>query len=384
MAIVRPSRGGYIRAFGCGWFIKEFLLGRGPQGAAAVDPRKGACQTDIWFHYKRAVHRAYAEDTVAREQEKRIRQRLEPYSEEEYARLVERHFHRIPYKLVKARYHSFRRYFHYLKQLEWVELTGEEERSILQEETDDHHDAHPRKLYRLTREGIEAPDEDWSNPQRLIYAMIGEEAIEDYIRAKRREHKYRRPGKYDHFLRPFTAGMFIREYLMGLGPEDSPKVDPDEGDYTEHIFYHYKEALRRVYARDAVARENELRIRDGLEPYTSEEYGERMEWHLDRIPYRLHRARSISFFKYFYFVKRLGFVEPTGREEESYIQGITYPDAPPCRYYRLTAKGKEAPEHEWYRPQLTLYPEFTPEYFAQKNKERKLRFEIRGEQQGDQ
>ncbi|MDD5082741.1 MAG: hypothetical protein PHU08_05145, partial [Dehalococcoidales bacterium] len=187
----------------------------------------------------------------------------------------------------------------------------------------------------------------------------------------RKEKKYRRPRKYEHFLRPFTVGMFIRNYLLGLGPENSPTIDPEEGDYTEHIFYHYKEALRRAYARDAVARENDRRIQKKEEPYTPAEYAERLEWHLERIPYKLHRARSISFFKYFYYLKRLGFVELTGREEESYIQSIDYADAPSRRYYRLSAKGKASPEHEWYRPQITLYPEFTPEYFAQKNLERR-------------
>jgi len=367
---LRPARGGFLRPFGCGIFIRDFLLGRGPFESSKIDPHKGACQEDIFYHYKLALHRAFAEDAVAREQERRAKKGLELYTPEEYAERVEWHFRRIPYKLVKSRFHSFRRYFHYLKQLQWVEKTGALERSTLQEVTGDHPDAHPRRLYRLTKEGIAAPDEDWANPQRLIYAQIGEEDIEDYLRQKRKEHKYRRPGKYEHFLRPFTAGMFIHDYLLGLGPEDSPKIDPDEGDFTERIFYHYKEALRRAYARDAVARENDRRIQKKQEPYTPEEYAERLEWHLERIPYKLHRARSISFFKYFYFVKRLDFVEPTGREEESYIQGITYPDAPPCRYYRLSAKGKAAPEHEWYRPQLTLYPQFTPQYFAQKNMER--------------
>jgi hypothetical protein len=165
--------------------------------------------------------------------------------------------------------------------------------------------------------------------------------------------------------------MFIRDYLTGLGPEDTPKIDPDEGDYAERIFYHYKGALRRAYARDAVAWENERRVRAGRDEYSAEEYAERLEWHLERIPYKLHRARSISFFRYFHYLKQLGFVEPTGREEESYIQGITYPEAPPCRYYRLSTEGKAAPEYDWYRPQLTLYPEFTPEYFAHKNRERR-------------
>ncbi len=268
-------------------------------------------------------------------------------------------------------YHSFRRYFHYLKQLKWVEQTGVVEVSTLQEATGHHPVAHPRKLYRLTREGIMAADEEWSNPQAFLYPEMADMPIEEYFREKRGERKYRRPRREERFLRPFTAGMFIREYLMGLGPESSPKIDAGEGDYTEHIFYHYKEALRRAYARDAVARENDLRIQRKQEPYTPQEYAQRLEWHLERIPYKLHRARSISFFRYFHYLKQLGFVEPTGKEAESYIQGIDYPDAPPCRYYRLSTKGRAAPEHEWYRPQLTLYPEFTPEYFAQKNFERR-------------
>ena len=216
-----------------------------------------------------------------------------------------------------------------------------------------------------------AREEHWANPQRLIYPMIGDEDIVDYVREKRKLHKYRRPGKYDRYLRPFTVGQFIRAYLAGLGPEGSTKIDPDEGDYTERIFYHYKEALRRAYARDAVERENSARIQKKREPFTTEEYAERIQWHLDRIPYKLHRARSISFFKYFYFVKRLDFVERTGREDESYIQSLTYTDAPPCRYYRLSEKGKAAPEYDWYRPQLTLYPKLNKQYFAQKNVERK-------------
>lgn len=368
---IRPTRGGYLRPFGCGIFIRDFLRGLGPFGSLEIDPNKGACQEDIFYQYKGSLHAAYAEDAVAREQERRIKKGLEPYTDEEYAEGVDWHFRRIPYKLVKSRYHSFRRYFHYLKQLDWVELTGGEEVSVMQDVTGHHPDSHPRKLYRLTREGIEATEEDWSNPQRLIYSLIGDVPIEDYIKEKRKEHKYRRPGKYEHFLRPFTAGMFIREYLMGLGPEGSLRIDPDEGDYTEHIFFYYKEALRYAYARDAVARENDRRIQKKEESYTPEEYAERLEWHLERIPYKLHRARSISFFRYFHFLKQLGFVERTGHEDESYIQSITYPEAPPRRYYRLSAKGKAAPEHEWYRPQLTQYPEFTPEYFAQKNMERR-------------
>ena len=369
---VRPDKGGFARAFGCGEFIRDFLLGLGPFGSSRIDPGKGAVTQDIFYYYKVALHTSFAQTAVDKENERRIKAGLRIYTEEEYADRVDWHLRRLPYKLVKARYHSFQRYFHWLKQLEWVEFSGHAEISSMQEVTENHPDSHPRKYYHLTRKGMEASAEDWSHPQRVLYAMIGDIPIDDYFKEKAREQKYyRRKGV--RFLRPFTAGQFLRDYLLGLGPENSPKIDPDEGDYSENIFFHYKQALRRAYARDAVAWENEQRIRKQQEPFTEEEYNERLEWHLDRIPYKLHRARFHSFYRYCHYLKQLGWIEPTGREEESYIQSVTYPEAPPCRYYRLSAKGKASPEYEWYRPQLTLYPDLTPEYFAQKNMERKHR-----------
>ena len=124
MAMLRPARGGFIRAFGCGVFIRDFLMGKGGEyGASSIDPDKGACQSDIFYHYKLALHRTYAEEAIDREQEQRIKRGLEVYTEAEYAERVGWYLKSIPYKLVKSRYHSFRRYFHYLKQLKWVELT---------------------------------------------------------------------------------------------------------------------------------------------------------------------------------------------------------------------------------------------------------------------
>jgi len=367
---LRPNPGGFARPVGCGIFIRDFLLGLGPLGSPEIEPGKGAATQDIFYHYKVALHTAYAEEAVDRENRRRIKAGIPIYSADEYTERVDWHLRRLPYKLVKSRYHSFQRYFHWLKQLKWVEPTGKEERSSMQEATDDHPDSHPRKLYRLTRKGVEASDEDWAHPQRVLYPQIGDMPIEDYFKEKRQGRKYLRPRKEMRFLRPFTAGQFLRDYLMGLGPEGSPQINPDEGDYSESIFYYYKEALR-AYARDAVAWENKLRIRKKQDLYTPDELAERLEWYLERIPYKLHRARFHSFYRYFHYLKQLGWIEPTGKEEESYIQSLTYADAAPCRYYRLSAKGKEAPEWEWYRPQLTLYPDFTPEYFALMNRERR-------------
>jgi DNA-binding PadR family transcriptional regulator len=254
----------------------------------------------------------------------------------------------------------------------FAERTGEEDYSAFQEATYDHPDAWPRRFYRLTREGIEASDIDWSNPLYVLYPEINGMPIDDYLKEKRREHKYRKPRRKERFLRPTTVGLFIRDYLLGLGPEGAPKIDPQQGDYPEHIFFHYKEMLRRAYARDAVALENEERQKKGFEPYSPEEYAERLEWHRERIPYKLHRARYQSFCKYFHYLKALEWVERTGQEEDSYIQE-NYPDAPPRVYYRLSQKGREAPDLEWFRPRITLYPQFDKEYFSQKNQDRRAK-----------
>jgi hypothetical protein len=183
---LRPNRGGFLRPFGCGWFIREFLLGHAPEGSIAIDPEVGACQEDIFYHYKLALHRAYAEDATAWENEARVKAGKPIYSPEEYAERVDWFLRRIPYKLVKCRYHSFQRYFHWLKQLGWVEPTGKEEKSAVQEVMPDYPDAPPRRYYRLTYKGREAPDYQWSNPQLTLYPERGLE----YFREKRKERKY--------------------------------------------------------------------------------------------------------------------------------------------------------------------------------------------------
>ena len=40
--LLRPIQGGFLRPFGCGWFIREFLLGHGPEGRPKIDPNRGA------------------------------------------------------------------------------------------------------------------------------------------------------------------------------------------------------------------------------------------------------------------------------------------------------------------------------------------------------
>jgi len=182
---LRPGRGGFLRPFGCGWFIREYLLGHGPESSPKIAPDVGSWQEEIFYYYKIALHKAYAEDATAWENDDRVRAGKGPYTEAEYAERVDWHLRRIPYKLVKCRYHSFQRYFHWLKQLGWVEFTGKEEKASMQDYCAE---APPRRFYCLTKEGRSAPNQEWSNPQLTLYPERGL----DYFRDKRRQRKYSR------------------------------------------------------------------------------------------------------------------------------------------------------------------------------------------------
>ena len=163
---LRPTTGGFLRPFGTAWFIIEFLKGNGPEDSKQIDPEIGAPMTDIHFEYKSALHRAYARDSVEKEEERRIGRGQPALSEEEYAERLEYYLSRIPYKLLKMRYSSFTRYFGHLKRLGWVEETGKTEPSAIQE---DYPLAPPRVYYRLTEAGRTASMAEISDPVMTLY-----------------------------------------------------------------------------------------------------------------------------------------------------------------------------------------------------------------------
>jgi hypothetical protein len=70
---LRPRRGGFLRPFGCGWFIREFLSGNEPYDSPTIDPSVGAPQSEIFFHYKNALRRVTAMDRATRAEEKRAK-----------------------------------------------------------------------------------------------------------------------------------------------------------------------------------------------------------------------------------------------------------------------------------------------------------------------
>ena len=163
---LRPSRGGFLRPFGCGWFIREFLLGRGPHGSPMIDPSEGAPQADIFYHYKMSLIEATALDRATREEERRARREKRAISPDNIERLTRQYLAHIPYKTSGCRFHSFVVYFSNLRRLGWVEFTGEEEPSAFQ---DHYPQGPPRRYYRLTGVGIGAPDHAWRDPFSALY-----------------------------------------------------------------------------------------------------------------------------------------------------------------------------------------------------------------------
>jgi len=164
--LLKPKRGGFLRVFGAALFIREFLMGNGPYGSPRINPEIGACQSDIFYHYKMALMRATALDRAVRTEEKRARREKRSISPDNIDRLTERYLSRMPYKAQGCRYHSFVTYFSNIVRLGWAVPTGRQEPSQFQ---DNYSEGQPRKYFRLTKTGCEANDVAWANPNRALY-----------------------------------------------------------------------------------------------------------------------------------------------------------------------------------------------------------------------
>ncbi|MBI4295006.1 MAG: hypothetical protein HY669_02440 [Chloroflexi bacterium] len=164
--VLRPKRGGFLRPFGCGWFVREFLLGNGSNGSPAIDPDVGAPQADIFYRYRTALIKATAEDRATRQEEKQARHEKRAISPDNIEELTERYLARSPYKANGCRYHSFVIYFSNLQRLGWVEPSGHEEPSAFQEH---YPSGPPRRYYRLTAAGMAASEYAWANPYLALY-----------------------------------------------------------------------------------------------------------------------------------------------------------------------------------------------------------------------
>jgi hypothetical protein len=163
---LKPKRGGFLRPFGCGEFIRDFLVGNGPYGSPSIDPDVGAPQADIFHYYKMALITATALDRATRTEERRARLQRRPINPDNIDRLAEKYQAHMPYKGHGCRYHSFITYFANLQRLRWVEPTGLIETSAFQER---YPPGQPRRYYRLTAAGLHAQEGAWSNPYLALY-----------------------------------------------------------------------------------------------------------------------------------------------------------------------------------------------------------------------
>jgi len=163
---LRPARGGFLRPFGCGWFIREFLLGHSPNGSPQIDPEAGSPQADIFCHYKMALLKATALDRATRVEERKAHREKRSISPDNIERLTEKYLSHMPYKAQGCHYHSFVVYFSTLQRSGWVEPTGKEEASAFQ---DHYPPGPPRRYFHLTDAGRAASDAAWSDPQFALY-----------------------------------------------------------------------------------------------------------------------------------------------------------------------------------------------------------------------
>ena len=164
--LLRPQRGGFLRPFGCGWFIREYLSGNDPEGSPRIQPDRGAPQADIFYYYKMALITATARDRATKYEEKAARKEDRPIDPDEIEELTGQYMVRLPYKSKGCRYHSFVVYFSNLRRLQWVEHSGHQEISAFQE---NYSPGPPRIYYRLTDVGRTASEAAWANPHAALY-----------------------------------------------------------------------------------------------------------------------------------------------------------------------------------------------------------------------
>lgn len=156
------------------------------------------------------------------------------------------------------------------------------------------------------------------------------------------------------FQHPFRCGEFIRDFLLGLGPYDSLKIDPEVGAAQSTVFRQYKLSLMKAIAVDKAAQEEDKAAKKENRRINLENIEKLARKYFEKLPYKSIACRYHSFIIYVSDLQRLGWIEPTGLEEPSLFQNH-YEKGKPKRYFRLTLAGKEAEEGAWRNPHKFLY-----------------------------
>lgn len=141
-------------------------MGYGPYGSDIIDPSVGAPQADIFYNYKNALQYETAVDRATRDEERLAKQQKRRISPSNIDKLTQRYLNTSTYRRCGCRYHSFITYFGNLQRLGWVEFTGREEPSHIQ---DNYPPGPPRRFYRLTAAGLAASGSLWVNPRYALY-----------------------------------------------------------------------------------------------------------------------------------------------------------------------------------------------------------------------
>ena len=155
---LRPRRGGFLRPFGCGWFIREFLLGNGPHGSPMIDINVGAPQVDILYHYKEALRQTSAMTIATGMATRTTRGEKRAIDSGNIGSLNQHYLARITYKPNGYGYYNFVVKYSNLRRRGWLELYGKTGPSAFQGNYP------PRGYCRLDADGSVAPDYTWSNP----------------------------------------------------------------------------------------------------------------------------------------------------------------------------------------------------------------------------
>src|SRR3989304_124988 len=104
---LKPKRGGFLRPFGCGEFIRDYLMGKRPYGSPKIDPKAGAPQADIFKQYKLALMREIALDWATKVEEKNARKENRSINPDNIEELADKYLAHLPYKTTACRFHSF-------------------------------------------------------------------------------------------------------------------------------------------------------------------------------------------------------------------------------------------------------------------------------------
>ena len=82
----------------------------------------------------------------------------------------------------------------------------------------------------------------------------------------------------------------------------------------------------------------------------------KQNWPALGSPYIKGNRTYASFCRYWAILKKLGFIEPTGRTEVSHQKGGTLALQVPRTFYKLSAKGRRASIASWNNPRTLLNP----------------------------